>query len=64
MTDNERTIYATAEPEGRYKLCSTAQNKVPVVRSILERHPGEPTLVIEAYLDQLGAELDAPAIQG
>ena len=67
MTDNERMIYATAEPEERYKLCSTAHTKIAVVKSILDSHPGEQTLVIGAYLDQLdelGAELDAPVIQG
>ena len=53
MTDNERMIYAIAEPEERYKLCSTAHTKIAVVKSILARHPGEPTLVIGAYLDQL-----------
>ncbi|MFC6091860.1 DEAD/DEAH box helicase [Saccharothrix sp. BKS2] len=67
LTDNERMEYATAEPEERYKLCATARTKLPVVRSILDRHPGEPTLVIGAYLDQLeslGEALDAPVIQG
>ncbi|PRY46390.1 DNA repair helicase XPB [Umezawaea tangerina] len=67
LTDNERLQYATAEPEERYKLCSTARTKMPVVKAILDRHPGEPTLVIGAYLDQLdelGAALDAPIIQG
>ena len=67
MTDNERMQYAVAEPEERYKLCSTAHTKVAVVKSILAKHPGEPTLVIGAYLDQLdelGKELDAPVIQG
>ncbi len=68
MTDNERMLYATAEPEERYKLCATAHTKIAVVKSILERHPDEPTLVIGAYLDQLdelGAELGAPpVIQG
>ena len=67
MTDNERMTYATAEPEERYKLCSTAHTKIAVVKSILEKHAGEQTLVIGAYLDQLdelGAELDAPVIQG
>src|SRR6201999_4273437 len=62
-----RMMYATAEPEERYKLCSTAHSKIAVVKSILEKHPGEQTLVIGAYLDQLdelGAELDAPIIQG
>ncbi|SDI53266.1 DNA excision repair protein ERCC-3 [Actinokineospora alba] len=67
LTENERLEYATAEPETRYKLCSTAKTKLPVVQSILDRHPGEPTLVIGAYLDQLeelGEALNAPIIQG
>ncbi|MGW0522191.1 DNA repair helicase XPB [Crossiella sp. NPDC003009] len=67
MTENERLQYATAEPEERYKMCSTARTKAPVVRAILDRHPDEPTLVIGAYLDQLdelGEALNAPVIQG
>ena len=67
MTDNERIIYATAEAEERYRLCACAKTKIPVVRSILARHEGEPALVIGAYLDQLdelGVALDAPVIQG
>ncbi|SEP87367.1 MULTISPECIES: DNA repair helicase XPB [Lentzea] len=67
LTDNERLQYATAEPEERYKLCSTARTKIPVVRRVLEQHPDEPALVIGAYLDQLdelGEELGAPVIKG
>ncbi len=67
LTDNERLQYATAEPEERYKLCSTARTKIAVVKRVLARHPDEPTLVIGAYLDQLdelGEELDAPVIKG
>jgi DNA excision repair protein ERCC-3 len=67
LTDAERLSYATAEPEERYKIASTARTKMPVVRSILDNHPGEPTLVIGAYLEQLeelGEELQAPIIQG
>ncbi|MGB3440768.1 MAG: DNA repair helicase XPB [Actinophytocola sp.] len=67
LTDAERLSYATAEPEERYKLCSTVDTKIPVVKQILAKHPNEPTLVIGAYLDQLemlGAELSAPVIQG
>ncbi|MFD7653694.1 DNA repair helicase XPB [Actinosynnema sp. NPDC059797] len=67
LTDNERLEYATAEPEERYKLCSTARTKLPVVKAVLAQHPGEPALVIGAYLDQLealGEALDAPVIQG
>jgi DNA excision repair protein ERCC-3 len=67
LTDNERIGYATAEAEERYKLASTAQTKTAVIKSIVDKHRGEPTLVIGAYLDQLemlGDELDAPVIQG
>ncbi len=67
LTDAERMSYAVADPEERYKMASTAHTKTAVVRSLLERHPGEPALVIGAYLDQLdelGSALDAPVIQG
>ncbi|MET9210609.1 MULTISPECIES: DNA repair helicase XPB [Nocardia] len=67
LTDAERMAYATAEPEERYKLCSTARTKIPVVESILARHKDAPTLVIGAYLDQLeelGVDLNAPVITG
>ncbi|PXX66794.1 DNA excision repair protein ERCC-3 [Nocardia tenerifensis] len=67
LTDAERMAYATAEPEERYKLCSTARTKIPVVQSILAKHTDAPTLVIGAYLeqlDELGAALNAPVIQG
>ncbi|HEX3590574.1 MAG TPA: DNA repair helicase XPB [Pseudonocardiaceae bacterium] len=67
MTEAERLGYAVAEPDERYKICATAHTKLPVVRKILDRHPGEPALVIGAYLDQLdelGQDLDAPVVQG
>jgi DNA excision repair protein ERCC-3 len=67
LTQAERLTYATAEPDEKYRLCSTVATKIPVVQRILERHPDEPTLVIGAYLDQLeefGAVLDVPIIQG
>ncbi|MFC5995424.1 DNA repair helicase XPB [Pseudonocardia hispaniensis] len=67
LTDAERLGYATAEAAERYRMASTARTKLPVVRAILDRHPGEPTLIIGAYLeqlDELGAELGCPVIQG
>ncbi|WP_410669792.1 DNA repair helicase XPB [Amycolatopsis sp. cmx-4-68] len=67
LTDAERLDYATAEADERYKLAATARTKTPVIKSIVDKHAGEPTLVIGAYLDQLemlGDELDAPVIQG
>ena len=33
LTDNERLLYATAEPEERYKLAATARTKLPVVQA-------------------------------
>jgi DNA excision repair protein ERCC-3 len=67
LTDAERLRYATAEADERYRVCSTARSKLPVVAAIMDRHPGEPTLVIGAYLEQLeelGAALNAPVVQG
>ena len=66
MTDAERMTYASAEPEDKYKLCSTAHTKIAVVRKLVERHDDQ-VLVIGAYLDQLdelGEALDMPVIQG
>jgi DNA excision repair protein ERCC-3 len=67
LTDAERLAYATAEADERYKLCATARTKMPVVQAILDSHPGEPALVIGAYLEQLhelGEALDCPVVEG
>ncbi len=66
-TEAERMAYATADVDEKYRICSTAHTKMPVIRSIVEKHAGESVLVIGAYLDQLdeiGAELAAPVIKG
>ncbi|HVM28693.1 MAG TPA: DNA repair helicase XPB [Mycobacteriales bacterium] len=66
MTDAERLAYATAEPEERYKIASTAHTKIRVIEKLVQRHDDQ-VLVIGAYLDQLdelGAALDMPVIQG
>jgi DNA excision repair protein ERCC-3 len=67
LPDQERLEYATAEPEDRYRIAATSPVKTPVVRRLLDKHRGEQTLVIGAYLDQLGElaeELAAPIITG
>ncbi|WP_331272459.1 DNA repair helicase XPB [Motilibacter aurantiacus] len=67
LTESERLTYATAEPDERYRLCSTTASKSRVVKSIADQHPGERLLVIGQYIDQLddlGARLDAPVIKG
>ena len=54
LPDAERMAYAMAEPEDRYRLAlAPATAKNAVVEALVERHRGEPTLVIGQYLDQL-----------
>ena len=67
MEPAERMLYATAEPKERYRLAACSEQKFPVVTRILNRHKGQPTLIIGAYLDQLediGRRLDVPVIEG
>ncbi len=67
LADRDRMAYAVAEPDERYRLASCTPAKERVVERILARHPGEPTLVIGQYLDQLATlagRLDAPLITG
>ena len=67
MSQSERLAYATAEPEERYRLASCTPAKTRVAELLVDKHAGEPTLVIGQYLDQLdelAADLDAPVIKG
>ncbi|MDO5513148.1 DNA repair helicase XPB [Corynebacterium sp.] len=67
MSESERMVYATAESSDRYRLAASAAGKTRVVDKLLERHRGQPTLIIGAYLDQLeelSARVDAPVIEG
>jgi DNA excision repair protein ERCC-3 len=67
LTEAERMAYAVTETEERYRVAATARTKLPVVRALVDKHPGEQVLVIGAYIDQLhelGEYLDAPIVQG
>lgn len=67
LPDSSRMAYATSEPEERYRLAACTPEKVKVVRDLVERHSGQPTLVIGQYLEQLSElseALDAPVITG
>jgi DNA excision repair protein ERCC-3 len=67
LPERDRLLYATAEPEDRYRLCATAAEKLKVVEALVKQHTGEPTLIIGQYLDQLdelGDRLDAPVLKG
>ncbi len=67
LPEGERFVYATAEPDERYRLASCTSAKTRLVEELVAKHKGEPTLVIGQYLDQLdelGERLDAPVIKG
>ncbi|MDA2962431.1 MAG: DEAD/DEAH box helicase [Actinomycetota bacterium] len=67
LTEGERLLYATAEPENRYRACATTHTKRNVVEALVEKHAGEQTLVIGQYIDQLdelSEALGVPLIKG
>jgi DNA excision repair protein ERCC-3 len=64
---DEHFEYAIANQEDRYRLSATSTVKIPVIRKLIEKHAGEPTLVIGQYIDQLNAvaaALNAALITG
>ncbi|KAA1422888.1 DEAD/DEAH box helicase [Mumia zhuanghuii] len=67
LDDSERIVYATAEADVRYRLAASTARKTEVVERLVEKHRGEPTLVIGQYIDQLdelAERLGAPVIKG
>src|SRR6187455_2257733 len=67
LPEGERFVYATAEPEERYRLAACTKEKTRLVEELVAKHRGEPTLVIGQYIDQLdelAEHLDAPLIKG
>lgn len=67
LPDRDRLVYATAEPDERYRLASTTYHKNRVVEKIVSMHTDDRVLVIGQYLDQLaelGEHLGAPVITG
>ncbi len=67
LPEHDRLVYATAEPEDRYRLCSSTPEKATVVEALVAAHAGEQVLVIGQYLEQLeelAARLDVPLITG
>jgi DNA excision repair protein ERCC-3 len=67
LPDSERLEYAIAGQDDRYRLAATSPAKIGVIRKLLERHRGEPTLIIGQYLnqiDQVATALGVPRITG
>ena len=67
LTDRERMMYATAEPDERYRIGATTETKTRVIERLVAQHAGQQMLVIGQYLDQLddlGERLGVPVIKG
>lgn len=67
LPEELRVEYAVAEQREKFRIASENPIKIELVRALLERHRGEPTLVIGMYLDQLRAiaeGLDLPILTG
>ena len=67
LPEHDRIVYATAEPEERYRLAATTPLKEHVVKALVEQHANDHVLVIGQYLDQLDSlseTLGAPVING
>ena len=53
LPDEQRMEYAIADGDTRFRIAATAKAKIPLMRRILAKHAGEPTLIIGQYLDQI-----------
>jgi len=67
LPDEQRMDYAIADSDARFRIAATASAKHEVLRKLLARHRGEPTLIIGQYLsqiDEVAQELGLPKITG
>ncbi len=53
LPDEERMEYAIGDQDSRFRIAATAKAKLPIIRQLLKKHQGEPTLIIGQYLDQI-----------
>ena len=53
LPDEVRMDYAIADQDARFRIAATADAKMPIIKELLDKHKGEPTLIIGQYLDQI-----------
>ncbi|MFM1779507.1 MAG: hypothetical protein RIS51_652 [Actinomycetota bacterium] len=53
LSESERMDYAISDQDGRFRIAATAPAKLPIIRALLAKHRGEPTLIIGQYLEQI-----------
>lgn len=67
LPEEIRMDYAIADQDQRFKIAATAKAKLPIIKQLLKKHAGEPTLIIGQYLDQIDEvanELEIPKLTG
>ena len=67
LPELERLEYAIANQDDRYRIAATSPMKIPVITRLMNKHAGEPTLIIGQYLDQIhtvAGALNVPFITG
>ncbi len=67
LPDRERDRYAASEPKQQIRIAGENPLKAEVVLRLVEKHQGQPTLIIGQYLDQLkklAYATGAPMISG
>ncbi len=67
MSEEDRMLYAISEEREKYRLAAENEAKKRVIMELLRKHPGDHTLVIGQYLEQLediARMLNAPLITG
>ncbi|MCX8529686.1 MAG: DEAD/DEAH box helicase [Rhodoluna sp.] len=67
LPEQERLEYAISNQDDRYRIAATSPMKIPVITRLMNKHKGEPTLIIGQYLDQIhtvAGALKVPFITG
>jgi DNA excision repair protein ERCC-3 len=67
LPDDQRFEYAVGDQESRFRIAATAPAKLDIIKTLLAKHSGEPTLIIGQYLDQIelvATELGLPKLTG
>lgn len=59
LPDEERMEYAIADQESRFRIAATSPQKLGIIKTLLKKHPGEPTLIIGQYLNQIDTVSEA-----
>ena len=67
LPDAERMEYAIGDQDSRFRIAATANAKLEIIKRLLIKHSGEPTLIIGQYLDQIeevSSALNLPKLTG